>query len=609
MPRNSTGVYTLPGSNPVTPQTIIATSWANPTLSDIANELTNSLDRSGRGGMLAPFYVFDGSLSLPGLGFLNELGAGLWRSATNTVNMAIAGANIQTWTPTGVNIAGTLTVGGVPITGAYLPLAGGTLTGLFTVQYNSAVIKLVDTLQGGSLMIYSDAATEMILDCFTTATPATKRTIWLNKYGGNVALAASGGAGRVAVGHGTPTCVLDVRGVANEPAQTWNVDGAGITTVLKRAADASGTAVFGTSSAHNFRLMAGGVETVFLTSAGNLGVGVTPTGFRGRSIDIQSTTGSSVIINTAVGSVSSLRFATIGSTDGWDINYNFPSVGDLGFHWNGAGAANRVTFSSTGNVGIGVAPTSKLDVFGLNPVLKVRQDGGAAGNASIQLRAAGGANYEAIDFSSGFMFSRTDGGTAIYFGPDTTLANARLSINGVTGNVGIGVAPTQKLTVSGNINALNYYIGESTVGDAGTWGFPNSNGPKMITWGTGTAGSGQMHLISADGSISIKIGAAGSLFLSKVWTIKQRDPSTLGVNAAWDWDNCPTHNYVASGSVVTGITNAVPGEMKRAYMAGAGSFSGPWAWATGSPVWGANGTVVSVVCVSPGAYVATTLPF
>lgn len=98
MPRNSSGVYSLPsGVNPVVPSTIIATSWANPTLTDIASEITNSLDRNGRGGMLAAFKIADGTVSLPGLAFTNEPGLGLWRSASNTMHAAVVGANVQTW--------------------------------------------------------------------------------------------------------------------------------------------------------------------------------------------------------------------------------------------------------------------------------------------------------------------------------------------------------------------------------------------------------------------------------------------------------------------------------------------------------------------------------
>jgi len=94
MPRNSAGVYTLPPTNPVVPFTTIATSWANPTLSDIGNELTNSLDRTGRGGMLASFRLYDGTLSQPGLSWLNEPNMGLWRNGSGVMNFAVSGANV-----------------------------------------------------------------------------------------------------------------------------------------------------------------------------------------------------------------------------------------------------------------------------------------------------------------------------------------------------------------------------------------------------------------------------------------------------------------------------------------------------------------------------------
>lgn len=47
MPRNGSSVYSLPAGNPVVPGTIIATTWANTTLTDIATALTNSLSTDG----------------------------------------------------------------------------------------------------------------------------------------------------------------------------------------------------------------------------------------------------------------------------------------------------------------------------------------------------------------------------------------------------------------------------------------------------------------------------------------------------------------------------------------------------------------------------------
>lgn len=63
MPRNINGVYALPPGNPVVPGTLIESTWANPTMSDIANELTQSLPRNGAAPMTGPLMLFrDGAL-------------------------------------------------------------------------------------------------------------------------------------------------------------------------------------------------------------------------------------------------------------------------------------------------------------------------------------------------------------------------------------------------------------------------------------------------------------------------------------------------------------------------------------------------------------------
>lgn len=93
MSRNSSGTYSLPsGVNPVVNGTAVSASWANPTMIDVADAITNSLDRNGRGGMLAQFNNASGTVSLPGITWASELdsgffrnGAGDWRSAINGV--------------------------------------------------------------------------------------------------------------------------------------------------------------------------------------------------------------------------------------------------------------------------------------------------------------------------------------------------------------------------------------------------------------------------------------------------------------------------------------------------------------------------------------------
>src|SRR3546814_1105408 len=52
MPFDINGNYTRPGGNPVIPETVISSSWANNTLSDIANALSSTILQ--RAGSVAP---------------------------------------------------------------------------------------------------------------------------------------------------------------------------------------------------------------------------------------------------------------------------------------------------------------------------------------------------------------------------------------------------------------------------------------------------------------------------------------------------------------------------------------------------------------------------
>jgi hypothetical protein len=53
MSRNGSGTYNLPAGNPVVTGTTITSSWANNTLSDIANALTGSIASDGQTPMSA----------------------------------------------------------------------------------------------------------------------------------------------------------------------------------------------------------------------------------------------------------------------------------------------------------------------------------------------------------------------------------------------------------------------------------------------------------------------------------------------------------------------------------------------------------------------------
>lgn len=91
MPRNGSGVYSLPASNPVINGTIIDVNWANPTMSDIATQLNNVYTRDGLLGPTGPFRVLDGLVSNPGLGFSSETQLGMYRPSASVLAFAAAG--------------------------------------------------------------------------------------------------------------------------------------------------------------------------------------------------------------------------------------------------------------------------------------------------------------------------------------------------------------------------------------------------------------------------------------------------------------------------------------------------------------------------------------
>lgn len=114
--RSSGGTYSLP-SSPFVSGTTISSSVMNGNFSDIGNEITDSLDRSGKGGMLAPLKLTDGTAGAPSLTFTNEPASGLWRNTTNDLRMSVNGVYRQRWTTTGVIVNGSMTaLGSVLVT-------------------------------------------------------------------------------------------------------------------------------------------------------------------------------------------------------------------------------------------------------------------------------------------------------------------------------------------------------------------------------------------------------------------------------------------------------------------------------------------------------------
>jgi hypothetical protein len=105
VPRDSNGNYTLPAGNPVVPGTVIEAAWANPTMSDIGTAITDSLSRSGQGGMLVPFKNSDGTMAAPGITWANESSSGWYRKANNEFWYSVGNEDIFQITKNGIALA------------------------------------------------------------------------------------------------------------------------------------------------------------------------------------------------------------------------------------------------------------------------------------------------------------------------------------------------------------------------------------------------------------------------------------------------------------------------------------------------------------------------
>lgn len=171
--------------------------------------------------------------------------------------------------------------------------------------------------------------------------------------------------------------------------------------------------------------------------------------------------------------------------------------GNLAFATSGT---ERMRVDSSGNVGIGTSsPSNKLSI-----VSSTQYSGITLGNGT----------YTTVELV-GFSATNDEGGITFKQAGTTNaqiLANGTSFFNG--GNVGIGTsAPTNKLSVDGSMNASNYYMQDSSAAAAGTYGFGNSNGPYIQTWGNSSAQAGAL-LFATSGSERARITSGGNFFVN-----------------------------------------------------------------------------------------------
>lgn len=384
-------------------------------------------------------------------------------------------------------------------------------TGLQSLTFSAAL--LAASLAGP---INFGGAVTGITDLTTTGNTILGNAVGdtLNVASGSLQVSA---AGNVGIG-AAPTTKLDI-GTTSDASNTvtvraqavglasmrLNVNTFGVLSLVANnsgSPDASGvpTGALGVATGQAVPIVfaTSGMERMRLPAGGGLIVGGTtsPLAAAGRGlISIIGT--STAFIDLDVGGTSYGYFGA-GVT-----NAEVGATGYLDFATNGA---ERMRIDTSGNVGIGGTPSSKLTVWtggGAEALRLIGTDSflsfyNTANSTRDGYIAAGAGGLDIAAEAGGVLRFLTSGAE-------------RLRIDS-SGRVGIGKTPVYGLDVSGSVNAPNYLIGSEATSSAGTFGFTNSNGPAIQAWGSATANPGALVFNTA-GSEKARFDSSGNFIL------------------------------------------------------------------------------------------------
>ena len=101
MARDSGGTWSAPNLWPAVDGTVGTAAQVNQLMNDLGGEITDSLSRSGKGGMTAAFKVANGSAGSPSIAFSNDSAVGIYRSASGEASIVAGGAAVAKWTTAG----------------------------------------------------------------------------------------------------------------------------------------------------------------------------------------------------------------------------------------------------------------------------------------------------------------------------------------------------------------------------------------------------------------------------------------------------------------------------------------------------------------------------
>jgi hypothetical protein len=430
MPRNSSGTYSLPAGNPVVSGTLIETNWANPTMSDLGAALTDSLDRFGRGGMLAQLKLADGTLAAPAFAFNSEASTGLYRPAAATLNIGVLGSLVASFTNTAISFAKATTVNAaLTVTGLLTASGGITIAGVLAWAGGTAALPGLAVAGDLDTGFYSVTA-----NTIGASTSGVSR--WLTTDEGlglNTTVAALSSVGPQFRVQGRDVTHAGWASVVESTGAAWLGMYSGITVADNPAIvfNNTGALRFGTSTAQAVISFA---ELMRLTATG-LGVG----GTAAAKLNVIGGTTIATLTDWNTKANSQFNLANVNVRFG--IGYTAADIVELQGYDSSNGARSISMQRLGGFVGIGgITPAYLLDI--LSPI---------SGAKLFRFAANGATTLFGFSDSGGSGITNTDpqtGGALVYLSGQTvqlyTAGLERLRVD-AAGRVGIGRTPTSNL--------------------------------------------------------------------------------------------------------------------------------------------------------------------
>lgn len=531
MPRNSSGTYSLPAGNPVVTGTLIETNWANPTMSDIGSAITDSLDRFGRGGMLAQLKLADGTLAAPAFAFNSEASTGLYRPAAATLNVSVLATLVASFTNTAISLAKATTITGTTLINGAL-----TVTGLLTAS-GGLVLGSTLTWAGGAaatpgLAVLGDTDTGFYSSAANTLGASTNGVSrWLTTDEGlglNATVIALANVGPQLQVRGRDATHGGMAAAIESGGNAWLSLYSGITVADNPSVVFNSTGVlrFGTSTAYP---LTGYAELMRLNAAGQLGIGGLPDArLTVNSGDIHvnpaAATDGQVVVNRATVAAAGFGLNSSASTNSFGAVAGAAYVGAVAGSSNPPlvftqAATERQRIDTNGNIGFN--QPSPANFAGYTTVEAKGKSGGGGGlyrstssdavvSADFSVVSAGGSSNGSIGTFTAHPFLLTTSGAE------------RVRIDSA-GRVGIATtaAAANILHILGNEQIDN---GNLTFGGTGA---AAASGPSMYR-----VGASDQLAFSINGSEKMRLDANGILMLGRTSSFAARYLAQIGGGVA-----------------------------------------------------------------------------